>query len=124
MAAGLATLKRLDEHAYLTLEMLGRVLEDDLGRAVRRSGVKARLQRIGSAFTLFFSPEEVVDMASATQGRTPSSTPSSSTACSSAASCCRPPSSRPAFLSLAHTMEDMQSFATAAREVLDELPKT
>jgi len=41
------------------------VLEDDLGRAVRRSGVKARLQRIGSAFTLFFSPEEVVDMASA-----------------------------------------------------------
>ena len=68
VAAGLATLKRLDEHAYLTLEMLGRVLEDDLGRAVRRSGVKARLQRIGSAFTLFFSPEEVVDMASAKQG--------------------------------------------------------
>ena len=26
-----------------------------------------------------------------------------------------------AFLSLAHTMEDMQSFATAAREVLDGL---
>ncbi len=69
VAAGLATLKRLDEHAYLTLEMLGRVLEDDLGRAVRRSGVKARLQRIGSAFTLFFSPEEVVDLASAKQGR-------------------------------------------------------
>src|SRR5213076_3489721 len=45
VAAGLATLKRLDEHAYMTLEMLGRVLEDDLGRAVRRSGVTARLQR-------------------------------------------------------------------------------
>ena len=28
------------------------------------------------------------------------------------------------FLSLAHTMEDMQAFATAAREVLDELAKT
>ena len=30
----------------------------------------------------------------------------------------------PGFLSLAHTMEDMQSFATAAREVLDELVAT
>ncbi len=28
-----------------------------------------------------------------------------------------------AFLSLAHTMEDMQAFATAAREVLDGLAK-
>jgi len=28
------------------------------------------------------------------------------------------------FLSLAHTMEDMQSFATAAREVLDEIARS
>ncbi|HEY6475754.1 MAG TPA: glutamate-1-semialdehyde 2,1-aminomutase, partial [Polyangia bacterium] len=38
VAAGLATLKRLDEHAYVALEGIGRVLEDDLARAVRRTG--------------------------------------------------------------------------------------
>ena len=70
VAAGLATLKRLDDHAYVTLEGLGRVLEDDLGRAIRRSHLKARVQRIGSAFTLFFSPEEVVDLATAKQAST------------------------------------------------------
>jgi glutamate-1-semialdehyde 2,1-aminomutase len=120
VAAGLATLKRLDEHAYLTLEMLGRVLEDDLGRAVRRSGVKARLQRIGSAFTLFFSPEEVVDMASAKQADT--ELYSRFFHGMLERGFMLPPAQfEAAFLSLAHTMEDMQAFATAAREVLDGL---
>jgi glutamate-1-semialdehyde 2,1-aminomutase len=120
VAAGIATLKRLDEHAYLTLEMLGRVLEDDLGRAVRRSGVKARLQRIGSAFTLFFSPEEVVDMASARKADTDLYAKFFHGMLDRGFML--PPAQFEAgFLSLAHTMEDMQSFATAAREVLDGL---
>ncbi len=38
VAAGLATLRRLDDHAYVALEGLGRVLEDELSRAVRRTG--------------------------------------------------------------------------------------
>ena len=123
VAAGLATLKRLDEHAYLTLEMLGRVLEDDLGRAVRRSGVQARLQRIGSAFTLFFAPEEVVDMASARKANTDHYAKFFHGMLERGFML--PPAQFEAgFLSLAHTMEDMQAFATAAREVLDELPKT
>jgi len=122
VAAGLATLKRLDEHAFLTLEMLGRVLEDDLGRAVRRSGVKARLQRIGSAFTLFFSPEEVVDMASARKADT-AMYGQFFHGMLERGFMLPPAQFEAAFLSLAHTMEDMQAFATAAREVLDGLAK-
>jgi len=123
VAAGLATLKRLDEHAYMTLEMLGRVLEDDLGRAVRRSGVTARLQRIGSAFTLFFSPEEVVDMASARKASTEMYAQFFH-GMLERGFMLPPAQFEAAFLSLAHTMEDLQAFATAAREVLDGLPKS
>ena len=94
VAAGLATLKRLDEHAYVTLEGLGRVLEDDLGRAIRRSqrqGPRAA-HRLGVHAVLLARGGRRPDQRQA--GRAPSSTPSSSTACSTAASCSRPPSSR------------------------------
>jgi glutamate-1-semialdehyde 2,1-aminomutase len=120
VAAGLATLKRLDEHAYITLEMLGRVLEDDLGRAIRRSGVKARLQRIGSAFTLFFAPEEVVDLATAKQSDTELYAKFFH-GMLERGFMLPPAQFEAAFLSLAHTMEDLQTFASAAREVLDAL---
>ena len=96
------------------------MLEDDLGRAIRRSQVKARVQRIGSAFTLFFASQEVVDLASAKQASTelyarffhgmldrgfmlP------------------PAQFEAAFISLAHSLEDVSNFTTAAREVLGTL---
>ena len=41
VAAGLATLKKLTNRAYETLEELGRALEDELSRAVRRTGARA-----------------------------------------------------------------------------------
>jgi glutamate-1-semialdehyde 2,1-aminomutase len=120
VAAGLATLKRLDERAFVALEGLGRGLEDELSRAVRRSGAKARIQRVGSAFTLFFTTEEVVDLASAKKSDT--------------AQYARyfhgmlergyllPPAQfEAAFVSLAHTLEDVQGFVTAAREVLTQI---
>src|SRR5947207_998223 len=47
VAAGLATLKRLDERAFVALEGLGRSLEDELARAVRRTSTRARVQRVG-----------------------------------------------------------------------------
>ena len=84
--------------------------------------MKARLQRIGSAFTLFFSPEEVVDMASARKASTEMYAKFFHGMLDRGFML--PPAQFEAgFLSLAHTMEDMQSFATAAREVLDELAK-
>jgi len=119
VAAGLATLRRLDERAFLSLEGMGRSLEDELARAVRRSGAKAHVQRVGSAFTLFFTSEEVVDLASAKKSDT--------------AAYARffhgmldrgfllPPAQfEAAFVSLSHTLEDVQAFVTAARDVLAE----
>jgi glutamate-1-semialdehyde 2,1-aminomutase len=120
VAAGLATLKKLTSRAYETLEELGRALEDELSRAVRRTGARARVQRVGSAFTLFFTTEEVVDLTSAKKADT--------------AIYARffhgmlergfllPPAQFEAsFLSLAHTPADVESFVAAAKEVLAEI---
>jgi glutamate-1-semialdehyde 2,1-aminomutase len=120
VAAGLATLKRLDERSYIALEGLGRGLEDELSRAIRRTSTKARIQRVGSAFTLFFTSEEVTDLASAKRADT--------------AMYGRffhgmlergfllPPAQfEAAFVSMAHTLEDVQAFVTAAKEVLTQL---
>jgi glutamate-1-semialdehyde 2,1-aminomutase len=117
VAAGLATLKRLDERAFVALEGLGRGLEDELSRVIRRTNTKARVQRVGSAFTLFFTTEEVVDLASAKKADT--------------ALYARffhgmlergfllPPAQfEAAFVSLAHTLDDVQAFINAARETL------
>jgi glutamate-1-semialdehyde 2,1-aminomutase len=120
VAAGLATLKRLDEHAYVTLEGLGRVLEDDLGRAIRRTGVKAHVQRAGSAFTLFFSHEEVVDLTTAKQSNTELYAKFFHGMLERGVML--PPAQFEAgFISLAHSLEDINSFTTTAREVLGTL---
>src|SRR3954468_14732241 len=122
VAAGLATLRRLDERAYLALEGLGRALEDELARAVRRSGVKARVQRVGSAFTLFFTPEEVVDLASAKKADT-GQYATFFHGMLERGFFLPPAQFEAAFVSMAHTLEDVQAFVTAAREVLAEITK-
>ena len=55
MAAGIATLQLLDHAAFERLEALGARLERGLAAAARRSGVAARVQRVGSLMTLFFT---------------------------------------------------------------------
>ena len=87
---------------------------------MRRSGVKARLQRIGSAFTLFFSPEEVVDMASARQADT-GLYAKFFHGMLDRGFMLPPAQFEAAFVSMAHTLEDVQAFVTAAREVLTQL---
>jgi glutamate-1-semialdehyde 2,1-aminomutase len=59
MAAGLATLARLDARAYARLEQAGARLEAQLAVAGARTGIAARVQRIGSLLTLFFSESAV-----------------------------------------------------------------
>lgn len=59
MAAGLATLRLLDAAAYARLEALGARLERGLTDAARRSGVAARVQRVASLLTLFFTDRPV-----------------------------------------------------------------
>jgi len=120
VAAGLATLKRLDDHAYVALEGLGRVLEDDLSRAVRRTGVTARVQRVGSAFTLFFAPEEVVDLSSAKQSDT-GQYAKFFHGMLERGFMLPPAQFEAAFVSLAHTLDEINAFTAAARETLAEI---
>ena len=59
MAAGLATLRLLDAAAYGRLETVGARLEAGLSRAIRSSGATARVQRVASLLTLFFTDRTV-----------------------------------------------------------------
>jgi glutamate-1-semialdehyde 2,1-aminomutase len=96
------------------------VLEDDLGRAIRRTGVKAHVQRAGSAFTLFFSHEEVVDLTTAKQSNTELYAKFFHGMLERGVML--PPAQFEAgFISLAHSLEDINSFTTTAREVLGTL---
>ena len=59
MAAGVATLRLLDDAAFARLESLGARLERGLAAAARASGTAARVQRVASLLTLFFTDREV-----------------------------------------------------------------
>ena len=65
MAAGVATLDLLDGAAYERLERLGSSLEAALERAIRDARVAARVQRVASLLTLFFTADPVRDEPSA-----------------------------------------------------------
>jgi glutamate-1-semialdehyde 2,1-aminomutase len=56
-AAGLATLRLLDEPAYARLTELARSLADGLEDAAREAGVPARAVATTGLLTLFFAPE-------------------------------------------------------------------
>jgi len=120
VAAGIATLKKLDETVYRTLEMLGGMLEDGLSRVIRRSGVKARIQRAGSAFTIFFTDLEVTDLASAKQADTARFAKFFHSMLDRGFYL--PPAQlEAAFLSMAHSADDVESFVVAAKEVFATL---
>jgi len=71
MAAGIATLKELKTHPpYLHLDTLTAKLCDGIQAAARKAGVPHQLNRVGSMWTLFFTPEPVVDFASARKSDT------------------------------------------------------
>jgi glutamate-1-semialdehyde 2,1-aminomutase len=120
VAAGIATLKKLDDAAFRTLESLGGMLEDSMGRVIRRSGVKARIQRAGSAFTIFFTDVEVTDLASAKQADT-GRFARFFNAMLDRGFYLPPAQLETAFLSLAHTPDDIESFVVAAKEVFPKL---
>jgi glutamate-1-semialdehyde 2,1-aminomutase len=117
MAAGLATVRKLNEAAYARLEAMGRRLEERLASAVTAAGVQARVQRLGSAFTLFFTGQPVTDFASAKRAD------SARYARFFHAMLDRgfylPPAQLEAgFISLAHSDGDVDAFGTAAAEAL------
>ncbi len=61
MAAGVATLRRLDALAYARLEATARRLAEGLRDLASATGVPAVVQRVGSMLTLFFSAKPVRD---------------------------------------------------------------
>jgi glutamate-1-semialdehyde 2,1-aminomutase len=65
MAAGSATLARLDAAAYRRLESAGARLERGLAAAIADTGTSARVQRAGSLLTLFFTAEPVTCLSEA-----------------------------------------------------------
>jgi glutamate-1-semialdehyde 2,1-aminomutase len=66
MAGGLAQLRILaDGDAYTALEARGEMLVRGLRDAIKRSGVPAQVDRIGSMWGLFFTHEPVFDLATA-----------------------------------------------------------
>jgi glutamate-1-semialdehyde 2,1-aminomutase len=65
MAAGKATLSQLDAAAYQRLEQTSARLAEGLAAAAREAGVPVQVNRVGSMFTVFFSPSPVFDAGSA-----------------------------------------------------------
>src|SRR5262249_10973627 len=62
MAAGIATLQELRDHPpYARLEQLGQKLADGLNRAATAAGCPHQLARAGSMWTLFFTADPVTD---------------------------------------------------------------
>lgn len=117
MSAGLATLAHLDDALYDRLERLGARLEQGLEQAATDAGVDYCVQRVGSMITIFFGQGPVVDFASS--------------AATSAEIFSRfhrgllergvywPPSKfEAAFISAAHTEDDIDATSRAAAEAL------
>ncbi len=117
MAAGLATLRELDDEAYQRLEALGRRLEDGLRRAIAETKATACVQRVGSAFTLFFTEGPVVDFATAK--KSDSARYGRFFHAMLGQGMYLPPAQlEAAFVSLAHKDEDIDAFVVAAARAL------
>jgi glutamate-1-semialdehyde 2,1-aminomutase len=119
VSAGLATLEALDAAAYARLEAISRRLAEGLERAIDETGGGAVVQRVGSMLTVFFHRGPVKNWNDAKQSDT--------------ARFARfhhglvargiywPPSQfEAAFVSLAHTEEDVARTVEAARQALAE----
>ncbi len=65
MAAGRATLERLEPSGYQRLEQLSARLAEGLAARAREAGVPVQVNRVGSMLTVFFSAGPVFDAASA-----------------------------------------------------------
>ncbi|MET8863717.1 glutamate-1-semialdehyde 2,1-aminomutase [Nonomuraea sp. NPDC004580] len=60
-AAGLATLRSLDDEAYRRLDAAATLVGDTASEALRAAGVPHRLQRAGNLFSIFFTDAEVTN---------------------------------------------------------------
>ena len=121
MAAGLATLRALLEPGvYDRLESLAGRLAAGLEAACRDAGVPARVNRVGSMLTVFFTADEVTDYESARRADTGRYSRFFHGMLEQGVFL--PPSQFEAmFVSLAHTEADIDLTVEAARQVLKDL---
>ena len=121
MAAGLATLRHLREHKqeiYERLDKLSGELAAGVAAAAKDAGVPICFNRVGSMFTWFFAPGPVTDWDSAAKSDTEAF---ARFFCSMLDSGVYLPPSQfeAAFLSGAHSEEDIQQTVTAAKQAFE-----
>jgi glutamate-1-semialdehyde 2,1-aminomutase len=129
MAAGISQLKQLREkksEIYPRLEVLSGKLVEGVAGAAKDAGVELCFNRVGSMFTWFFNPGPVVDWNSAAKSDTAAF---GRFFCAMlAAGIYLPPSQyEAAFVSTAHTEEDVEKTIEAAKTALrgaTEIPRT
>jgi len=117
MAAGLAMLDQLNVKSYERLEAMGGRLEAGLNAAIAKTGITACLQRVGSAFTLFFCAGPIVDFATAKQAD-PKVYADFFHGMLGRGFYLPPAQLEAAFISLAHTDTEIDSFIAAAQETM------
>jgi glutamate-1-semialdehyde 2,1-aminomutase len=118
MAAGLATLRHLQEHKeeiYPGLEKVAGELVEGVAAAAKEAGVPVCPNRVGSMFTWFFTPGPVTDWASASKSDTEAFSRFFRAMLENGVYL--PPSQyEAAFLSTAHTEQDIQQTIAAAKQ--------
>ncbi|MBI4187459.1 MAG: glutamate-1-semialdehyde 2,1-aminomutase [Chloroflexi bacterium] len=121
MTAGIETLKVLGQPgAYQQLEDRAAALEKGIAEAVARAGVPAQISRAGSLLTVFFTAGPVVDYESAKQADTAMFTRFFQRLLSGGIYW--PPSQfEAAFVSLAHSDEDIELTVKASQTALGSL---
>ena len=118
MAAGIATLRHLRDHKkeiYPRLDKLRAELAAGVAAAAKDAGVPICYNRVGSMFTWFFAPGPVTDWNSAAKSDTEAFGRFFRSMLDNGVYL--PPSQfEAAFLSAAHTEEDIQQTITAAKQ--------
>jgi glutamate-1-semialdehyde 2,1-aminomutase len=118
VAAGLAALAALaDRRAYARLEALGARLERGLRTAADKAGAAVTVNRVGSMLTAFFSGAPVIDYASAKRSDT-ARYGRFFHAMLERGVYLAPSQFEAAFVSLAHTEQDIDAAAAAAADAL------
>lgn len=117
MAAGAATLSLLDDTAFRRLNAMGRKLVSLLEDALRTTDAPGCVQSVGSLFTIFFGIDHADDLDDVNQADKEAFRRFFFAMLERGFYL--PPSPFEAgFLSLAHTDDDIEAFASAAREAL------
>ena len=118
MAAGIATLKHLRDHQkdiYPQLDKLAAKLADGVAAAAKEAGVPLTTNRVGSMFTWFFTAGPVTDWKSASKSDTKAFSRFFRSMLDHGVYL--PPSQyEAAFLSTAHTEDDVQRTIAAAKQ--------